>query len=261
MPCVSSKIAIADSAASTTDMALYRDDGVVLRNYKLGEADRIIVLLTRTKGKVRAVAKGVRRTKSKFGSRLEPGSIVHAQFYEGRNLDIVTQTETITVLPQLRSDLGRYGRAAVMLEVVDQITEDGGTSPALYKLLTGALAELDREGNPLVVPAFVVKILALEGVQPLLDTCVNCGATENLVSIDISQGGVLCRSCRSGEPITHEAREALQAIMDGHVRHVLETTDNTTALQLEAMAARMIEQHIERRLRSSAVVDQHLTQQ
>ncbi len=241
-------------------MALYRDDGVVLRNYKLGEADRIIVLLTRTKGKVRAVAKGVRRTKSKFGSRLEPASIIHAQFYEGRNLDIVTQTETLTVLPKLRSDLGRYGRAAVMLEVVDQITEDGGSHPALYKLLTGALAELDREGNPLVVPAFVVKILALEGVQPLLDTCVSCGRKDDLVAIDISQGGVLCRSCRSGDPITDVARAALQSIMDGQVRHVLETTDEATAMQLESLAARMMEQHLERRLRSSAVVDQHLTQ-
>lgn len=240
-------------------MALYRDDGVVLRNYKLGEADRIIVLFTRTRGKVRAVAKGVRRTKSKFGSRLEPASIVHAQFYEGRNLDIVTQVETLTVMPKLRSDLGRYGRATVMLEVVDQITEDGGSQPALYKLLTGALAELDREGNPLVVPAFVVKILALEGVQPLLDTCVSCGTKEQLVSIDIAQGGVLCRDCRSGEPISDVSRRALQAIMDGQVRHTLETTDEQTAMQLESLAARMIEQHLERRLRSSPVVDQHLT--
>ena len=184
---------------------------------------------------------------------------MHAQFYEGRNLDIVTQVETLTVLANLRADLSRYGRAAVMLEVVDQITEDGGAHPALYKLLTGALTELDREGNPLVVPAFVVKILALEGVQPLLDTCVSCGATEQLEAIDISQGGVLCRSCRSGEPITDAARGALQAIMDGQVRHVLDTTDDKTTVMLEGLAARMIEQHLERRLRSSPVVDQHLT--
>ncbi len=241
-------------------MALYRDDGVVLRNYKLGEADRIIVLFTRTRGKVRAVAKGVRRTKSKFGSRLEPASILHAQFYEGRNLDIVTQAETLTVLPQLRSDLSRYGRAAVMLEIVDQITEDGGVQPALYKLLTGALAELDRNGNPLVLPAFVVKILALEGVQPLLDSCVSCETADNLIAIDIAQGGVLCRACRAGEPISDIARAALQAIMDGRVRYVLDSTDDQTARQLESLSARMIEQHLERRLRSSPVVDQHLTQ-
>ncbi len=239
-------------------MALYRDDGVILRNYKLGEADRIVILFTRTRGKVRAVAKGVRRTKSKFGSRLEPGSIVHGQFYEGRNLDIVTQAESAAVLPALRTDLGRYGRAAVMLEIVDQISEEGQSNPALYQLLSGALAELDRDGNPLVVPAFVVKVLVLEGVQPLLDTCVSCGSTDRLVAIDMSHGGVLCQTCRSGDPISDAAREALMHVFDGRVRHVLDTTGSELAAELEALSSRLIEQHIERRLRSSSVVDQHL---
>ncbi len=239
-------------------MALYRDDGVVLRNFKLGEADRIVVLMTRNRGKVRAVAKGVRRTKSKFGARLEPGSIIHGQFYEGRNLDIVTQAETAAIYENLRTDLSRYGRAAIMLEIVDQITEDGGTQPALYKLLTGALAELDGSGNPMVVPAFVVKILVLEGVQPLLDACVNCSSKERLIAIDIRQGGVLCDDCRAGDPISDAARFALQDIFAGQVRHVLNTTDEETTIELEILASRMIEQHLERRLRSSVVVDQHL---
>ncbi len=239
-------------------MALYRDDGIVLRNYKLGEADRIIILFTRTRGKVRAVAKGVRRTKSKFGSRLEPGSVIHGQFYEGRNLDIVTQAESAAVMPTLRTDLSRYGRAAVMLEVVDQISEEGQTNTALYKLVTGALAELDRDGNPLVVPAFVVKVLVLEGVQPLLDRCVTCEATDDLIAIDMSHGGVLCREHRSGDPISDDARHALMNVFDGHVRHVLETTSDQLASELESLSSRLIEQHIERRLRSSTVVDQHL---
>lgn len=239
-------------------MALYRDDAVVLRNYKLGEADRIVIVFTRARGKVRAVAKGVRRTKSKFGSRLEPGSIVHAQFYEGRNLDIVTQAESAAVLAALRSDLGRYGRAAVMLEIVDQISDEGQSNPALYRLLTGALTELDRDGNPLVVPAFVVKVLMLEGVQPLLDACVSCGSTDRLVSIDMSHGGVLCQDCRSGDPISDDARHALMHVFDGRVRHVLDTTSSELAAELEALSSRLIEQHIERRLRSSSVVDQHL---
>lgn len=239
-------------------MALYRDDAVVLRNYKLGEADRIVILFTRARGKVRAVAKGVRRTKSKFGSRLEPGSIVHGQFYEGRNLDIVTQAESAAVLGALRSDLGRYGRAAVMLEIVDQISEEGQSNPALYRLLTGALTELDRDGNPLVVPAFVVKVLMLEGVQPLLDACVSCGAQERLVAIDMAHGGVLCQDCRSGDPISDAAREALMHVFAGRVRHVLDSTGAELAGELETLSSRLIEQHIERRLRSSSVVDQHL---
>ncbi|MEM9563197.1 MAG: DNA repair protein RecO [Actinomycetota bacterium] len=239
-------------------MALYRDEGVVLRTHKLGEADRIVVLFTRGRGKVRAVAKGVRRTRSKFGSRLEPGSIVGLQLYEGRNLDIVTQAERVETLDAIRTDLDRYGRAAVLLEIIDSATEDAESNPAVYKLLTGALRELDRTGNPLVVPTFVARFLVLEGVQPLVDACVRCGATDDLVAIQIHEGGVLCRSCPSGEPISEPARRALQLVFDGRVRHVLDSTTAEVARELETLAARLVEQHTERRLRASAVLYEQL---
>ena len=242
-------------------MALYRSDAVVLRTYKLGEADRIVVLFTRGRGKVRAVAKGVRRTRSKFGSRLEPGSIVQLQLYEGRNLDIVTQAERIENLDELRVDLDRYGRAAIVLEVIDATTEDGESNPAMYKLVTGALRELDRAGNPLVVPTFVARLLVLEGVQPLVDACVRCGATENLVSIQIHEGGVLCAACRSGEPISDEARVALGHVFAGRVRQVLDATPPAVARELETLSGRLIEQHTERRLRASAVLYEQLDDQ
>ncbi len=239
-------------------MALYRDDGVVLRTHKLGEADRIVILFTRGRGKVRAVAKGVRRTRSKFGSRLEPGSIVQLQLYEGRNLDIVTQAERSETLDALRQDLDRYGRAAVLLETIDAATEDGESNPAVYKLVTGALRELDRTGNPLVVPTFVARFLVLEGVQPLVDSCVRCGATDRLVAIQIHEGGVLCDACRSGEPISDAARIALGHVFDGRVRQVLDTTPPEVARELETLAARLIEQHTERRLRASSVLYEQL---
>ncbi len=239
-------------------MALYRSDAVVLRTYKLGEADRIIVLYTLTRGKVRAVAKGVRRTKSKFGGRLEPGSIVHLQLYEGRNLDIVTQAETTQNLPLLRTDLHRYSRAAILLETIDHLTEPGESNTALFKLLTGALVELDREGNPLVVPAFVARLLALEGVQPLLDRCVNCGSAGPLVALSLHQGGVLCIECRQGDPISDAARLAFQQVLDGQVRSVLDSTPGKVAGELEVLGFKLIEQHLERRLRSADVLAQHL---
>ncbi len=239
-------------------MALYRSDAVVLRTYKLGEADRIVVLYTRTRGKVRAVAKGVRRTKSRFGARLEPGSILHAQFYEGRNLDIVTQAETLVRLGNLRSDLSRYGRASLVLETIDHLTEEGESNPALFRLVTGVLTELDREGNPLVLPAFVAKLLALEGVQPLLDHCAVCGAEEPLVALALHLGGVVCHDCRQGDPISDAARGALQHILAGHVRHVLDTTPGPVAAELESVSSKMLEQHLERRLRSANVLYHHL---
>lgn len=239
-------------------MALYRDEAVVLRTYKLGEADRIVVLFTRGRGKVRAVAKGVRRTRSKFGSRLEPGSIVQLQLYEGRNLDIVTQAERVTALDNLRANLDSYGRAALLLEIIDASTEDAESNPAIYKMLTGALRELDRTGNPLVVPTFVARLLVLEGVQPLVDACVRCGATEGLVWIQIHEGGVLCTSCPRGEPISDGARLALRDVFDGRVRHVLDSTPTAVAQELETLTARLIEQHTERRLRASAVLYEQL---
>lgn len=239
-------------------MALYRDEGVVLRTYKLAEADRIVVLFTRGRGRIRAVAKGVRRTRSKFGSRLEPGSVVQLQLYEGRNLDIVTQAERVVAFTNLRANLDSYGRAAVLLETIDSVMVEGESNPAVYKMLTGALQELERAGNPLVVPAFVARLLVLEGVQPLVDACVRCGATEGLTSIQIHEGGVLCRNCPSGVPISDGARLALSNLFQGRVRHVLDGTEAPIAIELENVAARLIEQHTERRLRSSTVLYEQL---
>jgi len=240
-------------------MALYRDEGVVLRTYKLAEADRIIVLFTRGRGKIRAVAKGVRRTKSKFGSRLEPGSVVQLQLYEGRNLDIVTQAERVLAFTSLRSDLDLYGRASLLLEIVDNTVVEAESNPALYKLLTGALTELDRTGNHLVVAAFAAKLLASEGVQPLVDRCVRCGSTENLVGIQLHEGGVICRDCPpTGEPLSPEARNAFSLVLAGQVRHVLDETAPAVAQELETLVSRLIEQHTERRLKSSAVLYQQL---
>src|SRR5471032_1031598 len=116
---------------------LYRDEGVVLRTIKLGEADRIVTFLTQGHGKVRAVAKGVRKTSSRFGARLEPMSRVALQCYRGRELDVVTQAHE--------------------------------PNPALYRMLTGALRALAELQNPLVTPAFFWKLLSLEGIHPLLD--------------------------------------------------------------------------------------------
>ncbi len=239
-------------------MPQYRDDAVVLRTYKLGEADRILVLLTRKRGKVRAVAKGIRRTKSKFGARLEPGCSVHVQLHEGRNLDIVRQAETIEIRDALRTNVEQWGRAAIVLEIVDQVAIEGEANHALFKLTTGALAELERSGNPLVLAAFVARLLALEGVQPMLHACVNCGSMERLMTIQIHSGGVRCESCGGGEPISNSAREALIMIADGRVRQVLDETPDEVANELELLASKLIEQHIERGLRSVSVLYQQL---
>jgi DNA repair protein RecO (recombination protein O) len=126
-------------------MGLYRDEGIVLRTHKLGEADRIISVLTPRHGKVRAVAKGVRKTKSRFGARLEPPTHLQLQLYEGRSeLHIIDQAETVDHFRAIREDLDRLTHAVAMLEAADQLGLDGEPNPGLYQMLLGALMSVKK---------------------------------------------------------------------------------------------------------------------
>lgn len=239
-------------------MTLYRDEGVVLRSHKLGEADRIVVLLTRHRGKVRAVAKGIRRTRSRFGARLEPASVVAVQLYSGRGeLDIVTQAESIERFVALRDDLERLARAAVILELAEQVLPDATANRALHQVVVGALRELDRTGSPLVVPAFVIRVLALEGVQPVADRCVACGVDGPLVAFDAGVGGTLCSGCRRGVPLSAPAVVALGQLVQGRVRDALRSTSHEAVAELELLATGLAEHHVERRLRAVDVLGRH----
>jgi DNA repair protein RecO (recombination protein O) len=234
---------------------LYRDHGVVLRTIKLGEADRIVSIVTQGHGKVRAVVKGVRKTKSRFGSRLEPMSHVSLQLYAGRELDTVTQAETIDHFRAVREDLDRLSQATSMLEAVDQVAQEREANPRLYQMLVGALRALAaRPEAPLLVPAFFWKLLALEGSQPLLDQCARCGAEDDLVAFELGQGGVLCRSCRQGMPVSADALALVRRILGGDLTRVLDEPDGPTALEVRALASYAMEFHLERRIRSLHVL-------
>jgi hypothetical protein len=132
-------------------MTLYRDHALVLRTYKLGEADRIVVLLTQDHGKVRTVAKGVRKTTSRHGARLEPIAHVRVQLYRGRELDTVTQVETVDSFSAIRHDLDRLGRAAILLEAIEAVTLEREPDPRLFALLLGGLRTLEAADRPLLV--------------------------------------------------------------------------------------------------------------
>ncbi len=234
---------------------LYRDQGVVLRTYKLGEADRIVVLMTERHGKVRSVAKGVRKTKSKFGARLEPPTHVALQLHEGRELDIVTQAETVDHFRDLRTDLDRLGRAVTMLEAVDQVAMEREPNAHLYRMLLGALRSLAARDSPLVSAAFLWKVLALEGFEPRLDACVLCDEASDLVAFDLDEGGVLCRSDRRGAPLSADALEVLRAILGGRLNQALASDRSPATDEVDHLAVRAMEHHIERRLRSVGLFD------
>ena len=236
---------------------IHRDEGIVLRTYKLGEADRIIVFLTKRRGKVRAVAKGVRKTRSKFGSRLEPMSHVALQLYEGRELDLVTQVDSIDHFRALREDLDRIARASAMLETADQLAQEGEVNPSLYQMLLGALRTLDGSESPLVVPAFFWKVLALEGYRPEVEACVICGAggTDVLVAFDLDSGGLLCHGCRRGTAVSPGAVTLLQQILGGQLNEALAAPVSSATSEVDHLATRAVEHHLERRLRSVTVLD------
>ncbi|MGH9028173.1 MAG: DNA repair protein RecO [Acidimicrobiales bacterium] len=231
-------------------MSLYRDEGVVLRTIRLGEADRIVTMVTRGHGKVRAVAKGIRRTSSKFGGRLEPLSHVALQCWQGRELDTVTQVEVLDAFRSVREDLGRVAKAFTLLEVVDQLSQERHPDERLYEMLVGALRSLEAHDSPLLVPAFCLKVLVLEGSSPVVDQCASCGSEDGLVAFDLVDGGMLCRSCRRGRAVSPEALDLLRRVLGGGLVAALAEPEGATADEVSALATEAMEVHLDRRLRS-----------
>jgi DNA repair protein RecO (recombination protein O) len=247
---------------------LYRDQGVVLRTIKLGETDRIVTILSQGHGKVRAVAKGVRKPGSRFGARLEPMTHVAFQCYRGRSdLDIVNQTETIDANRALREHYGCLTHAVSMLEATDQVAQEREPNPALYRMLVRALRTLAATPSPLVSSAFFWKLLSLEGFHPMLDQCVRCGvggdadpdsgaAAVAFVAFDLDEGGVLCDTCGrfAGKRITPEALDLVRRILGGELRAALAEPPGPVTVEAERLALGSLEHHLERRLRSAALL-------
>jgi DNA repair protein RecO (recombination protein O) len=231
-------------------VTLFRDEGVVLRTLRLGEADRIITMMTRDHGKVRAVAKGVRRTLSKFGGRLEPMSHLSMLCWQGRELDIINQVEVLDSYRAVRDDLGRVSKAYTLLEVTDQVSQQGHPNPLLYDKLVGALRALNDRDAALLVPAFLLKVLDVEGSAPFVDGCVSCGATDELVAFDLNEGGVLCQSCRRGRALSPGALELMRRILGGGLSSALGEPASVVTTEVTEVATEAMEIHLDRRLRS-----------
>ncbi|MHB1487158.1 MAG: DNA repair protein RecO [Acidimicrobiales bacterium] len=236
-------------------MSLFRDRGVVLRTFRLGEADRVVTLVTEDHGKVRAVVKGVRRTKSRFGARMEPLSHVSMLCWQGRELDVVNQAEVIDAFRPVREDLDRMRRAIAMLEAVDQVAQEGEANPELYRMLVGALRTMSEHDSPLIVASFFLKLLALDGSGPVLDNCARCGRSDELASFDLGEGGVLCRSCRRGSAMSPEALGLMRRILGGELGRVLAEPPGPGAAQVEHLAQEALEYHLERRIKSLRLID------
>jgi DNA repair protein RecO (recombination protein O) len=274
----------------------YRDDGVVLRTHKLGEADRIITLLTRQNGRVRAVAKGVRRTKSRFGGRLEPFTHVDVLIYPGRSLDVIQQAEVIRAYGKpLATDYPRYTAGTAMLETAERFTPVE-KEPAIRQFLlligglralgeadapdyldeaqeAGGLEEADefeeadgsgRDGGRaaatreprLVLDAYLLRSLALEGYAPALEECARCGVTaasgtRPLVAFTVAVGGMVCANCRqpgSASPAPQTValmRALLRGDWDAAMR-----SERRHRVECSGLVAAYLQWHLEHSIRS-----------
>ncbi len=241
-------------------MALYRDEAVVIRTQKLGEADRIITLFTREHGRVRAVAKGVRRTKSKFGARLEPGSLVDIQLYVGKTFDVVTQVESLENFGDaLAADYRKWTIASTILEAAERFTSNEG-EPALqqFLLLIGALKALSYESHEpsLVLDAYLLRSLSIAGYAPSMTICSNCEAPGPHKYFSLVGGGSVCIDCRPSASAT-PAPETLQLMSDlltGNWEGA-DASDPKNRREASGLVAAYLQWHLERELRSLPMVE------
>jgi DNA repair protein RecO (recombination protein O) len=241
-------------------VSLYRDDGVVLRTQKLGEADRIVTLLTKRNGRVRAVAKGVRRTRSKFGARLEPFSHVDVQLYQGRSLDIVTQVEQHDAFGgRLVGNYPRYTSGTAILETAERLTaEEREPSLRLYLLLVGALRALTEETHDarLVLDAFVLRALAVSGYAPALQECARCGTDGPHRWFSVQAGGVVCADCRPAGSATPGAETvALMGALLGGDWSVADASELRHRRESSGLSAAYLQWHLEHGIRSLRLVE------
>lgn len=233
-------------------MSTLRDTAIVLRTFKSGEADRVVVLWTQHHGKVRALARGVRKGSSKLGAGLEPLSHVDVLLAASRNdFFIVRQVEHVERFALLRNDLERLTAACALTEVIDAVPLDGMPDSEIFTMLTRALASLENDSfHPFLVPAaFYLKLLALDGSAPHLEDCVNCGRSADLVAFDAEVGGVLCSSCRTGRALSSEALSLLRRLLGGELASVLSDAAPRGAGEIHELAIEALERHFSRRLK------------
>ena len=239
---------------------LYRDTGVVLRTQKLGEADRIVSILTREHGRVRAVAKGVRRTRSKFGSRLEPFGHIDVQLYAGRSLDVVTQVETVDAFgADLAQDYPRYTAGTAMLETAERFTaEEREPAVQQYLLLVGGLRALvSGEHEPgLVLDAYLLRSLSVAGYAPSFDACARCGRAGPHRAFSVQGGGAVCPDCRqpgAASPAPETLR-LLAALLSGDWASA-DASQPRQRREGNGLVSAYLQWHLERGLRSLPLVE------
>lgn len=247
-------------------MRSYGDEVVVLRTQPLGEADRILTLFGRDRGKVRAVARGVRRTASKIGGRLEPFAVVDVQLYSKNPEDrsrLETVTQAVTVESHTESivaDFERYAAASAMVEAADEML-NAEPAPLQYALLIQGLRSLaeGRHDALLELDSYLLRSLSLAGWEPSFDACARCGEPGPHPQISFAAGGAVCGSCAPGAgaaiPTRIDTMRLLWALLAGN-RRVAEQADLATRAEASRTVKAYANYHLDRGLRSFAAIDE-----
>ena len=231
-----------------------KTEAIVLRTMRYGEADRILHVYTPHRGRLSAIAKGVRRSRSRFGGRLEPFFRLNLVLYEGRSdLLTVTSAETVTPHARLRGDGPALDAAARATDAVGRLFEAGDPNPAVYHLLANELALIDGDPSAHATQhnqlAFRLKLLLAAGLAPQLGGCAVCGDAEHLSAFSGAAGGTVCGSCEgSGFPLTEQAHTFMVDAIGRPLAEAPSATD-LALRQAERAILDTVEHHAHLRLR------------
>lgn len=233
----------------------YRDQAIVLHTQDLGEADRIITMLTLNHGKIRAVAKGVRKTKSRFGARLEPFSYVDIQLYTGRTLDVITQVESINAYHRaIITNYQVFTSATAIVDTIDHImTQEGEGDYAQFALLHGAVHAIAVGAHlpDLILNSYILRAMRAAGWEFAVFECASCGVPGPHQALSVALGGAVCDSCKPVGAVipTAEVWKLLRALLLGEWRDA-DSASEASRRAASGIIAAFLQWHLEHQVKS-----------